>query len=347
MRFTTIQQSFFFGLLFLITIGFLWLIRDFLMPVFWAIVLGIIFYPVYEWWFNITRKRPSLSSLLTILTISLLIFTPLFFLGSSIVKESIDYYQGFAAGGGINVFEKATAATQYLEQFGIDRERIQVGLSDAGVAVSSWLASQALSFGQNTFRATLMFFFMLYLLFFVLRDGTTLRQRLIDILPLGNRREKKLFRKFASTTRATVKGTFLIALIQGGLGGLLFFAVGINAPFLWGSLMGILSVVPAIGPGLIWLPAGIILLVGGNIWQGLFVLIGGGLVISLIDNALRPIFVGKDTEMPDFLILLSTFGGLSIFGITGFIIGPIIAAFFLSMWHMFEEEYKKDLQTRG
>ena len=161
------------------------------------------------------------------------------------------------------------------------------------------------------------------------------------------KREKRLFRKFASTTRATVKGTFLIALIQGALGGILFFAVGISAPFLWGSIMGVLSVIPAIGPGIIWLPAGIILLVSGSIWQGIFVLVAGGLVISLIDNALRPIFVGKDTEMPDFLILLSTFGGLSVFGITGFIIGPIIAAFFLSMWNMFEEEYKKDLSTRG
>ena len=347
MRFTTIQQSVFFGLLIIVTVGFLFLIRDFLMPVFWAIVFAIIFYPLYGWWLRVTRERPSLSSFLTIITITLLIFTPLFFLGSMVVKESVDYYQQFAAGGTINILEKATVATDYLQQLGIEREQIQEGVASAAKAASSWLAAQAISFGQNTFKITLSFFFMLYLLFFTLRDGIKLRKRLIEILPLGYSKEKRLFKKFASTTRATIKGTFLIALIQGALGGMLFFAVGINAPFVWGSIMGVLSVIPAIGPGIIWLPAGIILLVSGSIWQGIFVLVAGGLVISLIDNALRPIFVGKDTEMPDFLILLSTFGGLSVFGITGFIIGPIIAAFFLSMWNMFEEEYKKDLSTRG
>lgn len=144
-----------------------------------------------------------------------------------------------------------------------------------------------------------------------------------------------------------MKGTFIIGIVQGTLGGLLFWAVGIKGAVIWGSLMTVLSIIPAVGSFLVWFPAGVILLFTGHIWQGVVVLVVGTAIISLVDNLLRPPLVGKDTEMPDVLVLLSTLGGLSLFGISGFIIGPIIAAFFLSMWNMFEEEHRKELNEMG
>jgi len=224
---------------------------------------------------------------------------------------------------------------------------LQENVASIAKTASSWLGSQALTIGQNTFRVMVLSFVMLYILFFLLRDGPKLEKRLVEILPLGDVKERRLFKKFTSTTRATIKGTFVIAIIQGTIGGILFLIAGVGAPLLWGALMGVLSVIPAVGPAVIWIPVGILLLLSGSVWQGVLVLIGGAAIISLVDNILRPILVGKDTQMPDVVILLSTLGGLTLFGISGFIIGPIIAAFFLAMWQMFEEEFRTELKTRG
>jgi predicted PurR-regulated permease PerM len=163
-------------------------------------------------------------------------------------------------------------------------------------------------------------------------------------LPLGDDRERELFSKFAGVSRATLKGTLVIGVVQGFIGGLLFWITGINAPVFWGTIMTVFSIIPAVGTGIVWLPAAIILLVNGSIWQGIVLLVGGGVVISLVDNILRPILVGMDTKMPDALILLSTIGGLSMFGITGIVIGPIIAAFFLVVWEIFEQDYAGALE---
>jgi len=351
MRFATIQQTFFFGLLTLVTIAFLWLIRDFIFPIFWAIVFAILFYPLNTWWLARTNLKPTLSSILTIATIILLIFTPLFVIGSLTLAESIQYYQQFSANNlvtdGISILDRAIAFAGQFESLGIDQNRIESVVLQAAKGIGDWLTSQAIAFGQNIFRFVLLFFIMLYILFFLFRDGTYLEKRLLKVLPLGDKKEKRLIARFVSTTRATIKGTFVIAVIQGTIGGLLFWVVGINAPLVWGILMGLLSVIPAVGPAIIWLPAGLILLFTGNIWQGVVILVIGGVVITFIDNLLRPPLVGKDTQMPDVLILLSTLGGLTLFGITGFIIGPIIAAFFLSMWTMFEEEFEKELEKYG
>jgi len=351
MQFRTIQQSFFFGVLALVSITFLWIIHGFLMPIFWAIVFAILFYPLQRIWLVHTKERAGLSSILSIVTILLIVFVPLTFIGSLVFKESIDVYQQLSATGvekiQIDFLEKITVVSQYLEDFGIEESEIREKVALFAGRASEWLASQAISFGQNTFLVIVQFFVMIYILFFMLRDGPAIEKRLIQILPLGDRKEKRLFAKFVSTTRAVIKGTFVIGIIQGTIGGILFAIAGINGAVLWAVLMTILSVIPAVGPALVWLPAGVILLLTGSIWQGVLILVGGGVIISLIDNILRPKLVGKDTKMPDTFILISTLGGLSIFGITGFVIGPIVAGFFIAMWQMFEEEFRKDLELHG
>jgi predicted PurR-regulated permease PerM len=184
---------------------------------------------------------------------------------------------------------------------------------------------------------------MLYILYFFLRDGDRLVDAVIRALPLGDRRERRLLAKFAEVSRATIKGTLIVGVVQGALGGLLFWVLGIPGPVFWGAIMTVLAVLPVVGTALVWAPAAIILLARGEIVKGVVLLAAGILVIGLVDNVLRPVLVGRDTQMPDYLVLLATLGGLGMFGMSGFVIGPVIAAFFLVVWDMFAQEHAEDI----
>jgi predicted PurR-regulated permease PerM len=180
---------------------------------------------------------------------------------------------------------------------------------------------------------------MLYLLFFFLRDGPGILEALIRALPLGDTRERHLLDRFAGVSRATIKGTLVVGIVQGTIGGIAFAMLGISAAVLWGTVMALLSILPAVGTALVWLPAAIVLMATGQIFGGIALIFVGVFVIGLTDNLLRPILVGRDTQLPDYVILLSTLGGLAGFGLAGIIIGPTIAALFLSVWHMAEDEF--------
>jgi predicted PurR-regulated permease PerM len=226
-----------------------------------------------------------------------------------------------------------------IERLGIDPSRLESQLSAAAIEASRFIASRALSIGQDTLRVAVFFFLMLYLLFFFLRDGQRLLEGLVRALPLGDARERHLLSRFAEVSRATIKGTVVVGVVQGAIGGGAFALLGIGAPVLWGVVMSLLSILPAVGPALVWLPAAIVLIISHEPVAGIALIAIGVLVIGLVDNMLRPILVGRDTRMPDYLILLSTLGGLAGFGLAGIIIGPIIAAFFLSVWQMAQEEF--------
>ena len=193
------------------------------------------------------------------------------------------------------------------------------------MTASRFLASRALSIGQNTLSLTVQFFLMMYLVFFFVRDGAALLERLVQVIPLGDQRERRLFRKFAEVSRATLKGTVVVAIVQGTLGGLSLAVVGIDGAVFWGVVMTILSILPAVGTSLIWLPAAVWLFATGAVMKAVALMVMG-VLIGFVDNFLRPILVGRDTKMPDYLILLSTLGGITAFGLSGFVIGPIIAA---------------------
>jgi predicted PurR-regulated permease PerM len=179
---------------------------------------------------------------------------------------------------------------------------------------------------------------MLYLLFFLLRDGAALSRRMRDAIPLKTGYLRNLSGKFTTVIRATVKGNIVMAAIQGVLGGLAFWFLGIHAPVLWAVLMAFLSLLPAVGAGLVWGPVALYLLAMGETWQGIGLVVYGVLVIGMVDNVLRPLMVGKDTKLPDYLVLISTLGGMALFGLNGFVIGPLIAAMFLAVWDIFAHE---------
>ena len=140
-----------------------------------------------------------------------------------------------------------------------------------------------------------------------------------------------------------------MAALQGALGGLIFWILGLHAPVLWGVVMGLLALLPAIGAAVVWLPVAIYLLATGSTLQGMVLLVFGALVIGLVDNILRPLLVGQDTKMPDFIVLISTLGGLATFGLNGFVVGPVIAAMFIAAWDIFSETkaVQRSRRTRG
>ena len=269
---------------------------------------------------------------------------PVTVLISSVVSEGADYYNKLESGE-VNpaqyieqVRTAFPAVQQTLERFGIDFARIKEGALSITMSGGKWIAQHALSIGQNTFTLLLNICLMLYLTFFLLRDGNYLMELLIRALPLGDARERLLFAKFGEVTRATIKGNMVIAIVQGSLGGLTFWALGIPGALLWGVVMTAMSLIPAVGPAIVWAPVTIYLFATGANIKGI-ILVGVGMgVIGLIDNILRPILVGRDTKLPDYIVLLSTLGGLGLFGINGFVIGPLVAALFIAFWGIFIRE---------
>ena len=211
------------------------------------------------------------------------------------------------------------------------------------------MAGQAINVGQKTVSFVVSLFVMLYLLFFLLRDGRELYTSIRDAIPLRTEQLHAVATKFTLAIRSILKGTLVVALVQGVLGGLIFWVLGIHAPILWGALMAVFSLLPVLGAGLVWVPAAIYLLVSGAIWQGLVLFAYGVFVIGLVDNILRPLLIGKDTKIPDYVVLISTLGGIVVFGANGFVIGPVIAAIFIALWAVFSgsNPRAKDLHAGG
>ncbi|MEQ9564772.1 MAG: AI-2E family transporter, partial [Pseudomonadales bacterium] len=231
------------------------------------------------------------------------------------------------------------AVQELMDRLNLDMGDLQNQLSDAAMGATGYIAQNAFVLGQGTLGFFISLALMLYVAFFMLRDGDKLVQMLIRALPLGNEREHLLFAKFAEVVRATVKGNLLVAIIQGSLGGLIFWVLGINGALLWGVVMTLLSLIPVVGAGLIWAPVAIYLFAVGDLTESLILTAFGAGVIGLIDNLLRPILVGRDTKLPDYIVLLSTLGGFALFGINGFVLGPLVAALFIAFWQIFMREF--------
>ncbi|MGQ0522369.1 MAG: AI-2E family transporter [Betaproteobacteria bacterium] len=334
------QDRAFLLLLVVVTVAFAWILWPFYGAVFWAAILAILFAPLYRQLAEKLRQRCSLAAFATVLVIFLLVILPSALIAGMLLQEGFHVYEKVRSGEWSlgdyfsRVYEALPAwITTLLDRFqlttlGEVQERLSAGFAKG----AQFLASQALNIGQNTLDFVVSFFIMLYLLFFLLRDGGSLSHRIRAAVPLRDDLQQNLYGKFADVVRATIKGTIVVAIVQGALGGLMFWFLGIQAPVLWGVVMAFLSLLPAVGTALVWAPAAIYLLATGAVWQGALLAAYGVLVIGLVDNVLRPVLIGKDTKMPDYIVLLSTLGGMAIFGLNGFVIGPLIAAMFIAAW---------------
>jgi predicted PurR-regulated permease PerM len=345
----TIQHAGFLFLLVLVTLAFGVLISNFVTVVFWAAVLAIVFRPVERALdTRFGNKRPNASAALTTVLVVLVVFIPLGFIGVAVSREAVDIYQRFSSGelAVSDAIDRWVPALVRLgAQVGITPATVRTNVADAATSIAQFLASGAVTAGQNAVRAFGQFFLMLYVLFFFLRDGDQLLRAIARALPLGDARERALFERFTAVTRATLKGTLVVGAVQGTLGAIFFALLGLEGPVFWGAMMWAGSLIPVIGPTIIWLPASIYLLLTGAVAKGLLLLGLGTFGIALADNILRPILVGRETRMPDYVVLLSTLGGLGLFGLSGFVAGPAIAALFITAWDMFAREYATSDRT--
>jgi predicted PurR-regulated permease PerM len=332
-------------LLVAVSLAFLWILWPLAGAVLWGVVIAILFAPVYRRVLRSMRHRRTLAALATLVIILLIVILPLTLIAASLLDEASSVYtriQSRELNVGLyfqQVYDALPAwAARLLDRFGMGNlGAVQERLSAALLKGSRFLAEQALSIGQMTFDFIVSLFIMLYLLFFLLRDGDDLSRRLGEAIPLRAEQQRALVDKFTVVIRATIKGNIAVAIAQGALGGLIFWLLGIHAPLLWAVIMAVLSLLPAVGAGMVWVPVAVYLMATSAVWQGIVLIAYGVLVIGLVDNVLRPVLVGKDTKMPDYVVLISTLGGLAIFGVNGFVIGPVIAAMFIAAWDIFAE----------
>ncbi|MDQ1835512.1 AI-2E family transporter [Massilia scottii] len=339
----TLQQKSFLLLLALVTIGFGWILAPYAGAVFWGVVLAILFAPLNRWLLKKTNNKHNLAALLTLLSIIVMVILPLSLIAVSLVDQAATVYE-MVRSGDLSVgsyFKKIMAALpqwalNLLERFDLTTlSKLQQKMTEGASQVSQTVARQAIHVGSYTFDLMVSMCIMLYLLYFLLRDGQVLAARIKNAVPLSRKYKQRLFSNFTAVTRATVKGNILVAVAQGALGGLIFWFLDVQAPVLWAVVMAFLSLLPAIGAALVWAPVAVYFLVTGSVWEGVVLSIFGVVVIGLVDNILRPILVGKDTKMPDYVVLLSTVGGMALFGLNGFVIGPVVAALFIAAWDLF------------
>lgn len=343
-----LEQPAFILLLLVVSLLFVMLMRPFWGAIFWACAITIIFNPMQKWLTRRLGNKPNRVALLTLFICMVIVVLPIIFISMTFIQEGLSLYQRLDKGE-VNpthwleqIRNAFPAVFELMNRVGLDFATIKGAISSSAVSGSKLIAEKALGAGQITFSFVINVAMMSYLTFFLLRDGKQLVELLIKALPLGDARERKLFTKFAEVVRATVKGNIVVAIVQGTLGGFILWALSIPGALLWGVVMAFLSLLPAVGAGLVWLPVAIYLYATGEAIQATILVLFGAFVIGLADNVLRPLLVGRETKLPDYLVLFSTLGGISLMGINGFVIGPLVAALFLVVWDIFMREFNNE-----
>lgn len=340
---TNVEHGFLLLLVVAATLAFGWLIGPFAGAILWGVIAVILFAPLNDRLVRAMPKRRSLCAVMTLLVIVAVAIIPAMLLGTALLSQATATY-GRIQTGEINLSRAFIDAERQLPEFAhnwltelglTDFASLQVKIS-RGVATSfKTLANQAFSVGQSAFAFFLALGVMLYLTFFLLRDGGALIATIERCLPLPVDQRRMLVNRFIAVVRATIKGSVIVAILQGLIGGLVFWFLGIGGALLWGVAMGIFSLFPAVGTGLMWVPVSIYLFATGSDWQGAALLLCGFFIISSVDNIIRPILVGHDARMPDYVVLIATLSGFELMGFNGFVIGPVIAALFMAVWEIF------------
>jgi predicted PurR-regulated permease PerM len=347
---TEIKQISF--LLFLAAVTFLLfvIVWPFATTLLWAALAAIMFQPLYKWSVRICRGKRNPAALLSLTVILFAVLLPAFWIGAMVVGEALDLVNtlqnnpiDLAAWADSIYGSLPQTAQEVIAQNGwnniaVMQDRLQGFIGEA----LGFVATQAVSIGGGALGFFLSLGVGLYVVFFLLRDGSRIGETILHSAPVEREIADRLAERFLGIVRATIKGSVVVGVVQGALGAITFVIAGVPSAMLFGVLMGIFSLVPAIGTGFVWAPVGIWLLISGDVWQGVFVLVSGFFIISSADNFLRPILVGRDTGIPDWIILVTTLGGLSLAGLSGIVLGPLVAGLFLASWSILQEQRAKD-----
>lgn len=333
----------FLALLAIATLGFVLLLSAFFGSVLWAIVVALLFTPLNDRLLELMPGRRNTAAALSLLAVVATIVIPVLVLGSALVAQAQGFADRIRSGEidfGAIVARLFAAQPDWLRAL-LGTERItdwhaaQAWLSANFASGIQSIGARAVNIGQGAFGLLVALGVMLYLTFFLIRDGRGIAGVIERAAPLRDEQRRAVLERFIVVIRATIKGSLIVAIAQGTVGGIVFWAIGMSAPLLWGVAMAFMSLLPAIGTGLIWVPVAVYLLATGSVWQGATLIFCGLFVIGLVDNLLRPILVGRDARMPDYIAFISTLGGLELLGLNGFILGPAIAALFLVCWELF------------
>lgn len=340
MKISNFNAMYFMGLLAITGFAVAVILLPFMIPILLAGVLASLFYGMYEWFWKKAYLGRAWGSFVSCIAIFLIIVIPFVAIVGLVTREvysMIDYFSSHP--------ELLSSSVEYIQSFSdglflSDVESVGSIFKQGGTLFVNLL--------QSTYSNVTHFFFSLFVMFFSLFyffiDGKRMVRVIMDLSPLREDQEKELVRQFISISRATLKGTIIIGVVQGTLGGILFTLTGVPSPVTWGVVMIISALIPAVGSGLVWIPVGLTMLFSGHIVQGIIILICGAGIISTIDNVLRPKLVGRDSQMHPLLVFFGTLGGILLFGIFGFIIGPIIMSLFLALLRIYEKEFYYQLK---
>jgi predicted PurR-regulated permease PerM len=330
-------------LLVTVSLGLGWILLPFFGAILWGGVIALLFAPLNRWLLVRLGHRRTPAAALTLGVAVVIVIVPFTITSTALARQALVVYERVASGEWSpalhlhRLFDalppSVMALLERLDMATFDT--LQRRLVAAAAQGSQFIATRALGIGQDTFEFIIDLFITAYLAFFIIRDGDALKRSLRRAIPLAPEHQAELLGKFAAVIRATVKGDLLVAAIQGALGGLAFWFLGVGGALLWGVLMAFLSLLPAVGAALVWLPVAIYFLMTGAVWQGVALIGYGVLVIGLIDNLLRPVLIGNDAHMPHYAVMITTLGGMAVFGINGFVVGPLIAAMFIAAWHIY------------
>jgi len=331
---------------------FLTMIRQFLMAIFMAGLFSAMSAPVHRWLTPRLNNRENLASTLIIIAIVCLILIPLALLISIVIGQAVHvgqsvspWIESFAEEPG--VLSEYISKIPHYEVLLPYRDMILEKAGEIVGTVSNVLITSLTSLTRITLNALFNIVIMLYVMFYFLSTGEVLLRKILYYLPMAHEDEERLLRRFTSVAGATMKSTFIIGILQGGLCGFAFFLADIQGAVFWGTVMAVLSIIPAVGTAVVWIPALIILAIGGDFSGVIILAVICGAVAGNLDNLLRPRLVGKDTEIHDLFVLFGTLGGIALFGVLGIIIGPIISALFITIWEIYGDAFEEYLPEVG
>lgn len=340
------EQGGFLVLTALVTIALILIVWPFSSALLFAALAAVMFQPLYN---RIKLRRPgspNQAALATLLIITIAVIIPTMMITTVVIEQATQIIFAFQDGTIdpvawiIRVRDALPLSWQtYLGRSGFrDIAELQARAQEFLAQSAGVIATYALSIGGTALGFILSFGVGLYVTYFLLRDGRQIGRAVIAGLPVEREIAERLAERFLSIVRATIKGSVVVGIVQGMLGGLTFWIVGLPSAALFGVLMALFSLVPALGSAIVWIPAAIWLLASGAIWEGLVVIGSGVGIIGMADNILRPILVGRDTGIPDWIILVTTLGGIAVMGLSGIVIGPLIAGLFLACWSILQEQ---------
>jgi len=340
-------------LLLAISALFFAMIRSFFMVMVLAALFSALAMPLFrrfERWFN---GRRGVSAALTMLLMLLIVVLPLTMLLGVVANQAIRISRLAVPWVQQQLlepvsFDQRLRALPFYPQLELYRDDILQKAGELASKSGEMLFNSISDFTYSAVTDIFLLFVFLYSLFFFLRDGRELLAKALSYLPLTHTDQHRLLDKFLSVSRATIKGSVVVGVVQGSLAGLALHLAGIDSAIFWAAMMSLISVVPVLGPPLVWIPAVIYLAATGQYPQAIGVALFCSIVVGQIDNILRPMLIGRDTKMHELLIFFGTLGGIGLFGIFGFILGPIVAALFMTIWEMYGEsfsDYLADLKS--